>query len=138
MLTLQQKGLLYITENPTSHPANLIPVTWDLAAITDECWIANATFANGTRAGSMFIESQVGNAVGVLPITRIADYNGTVTGFGLFASQLVYNNNTELQAQFWAKPITAVDTYALMWNYDGDVEDGSFPVVVKAAETNYS
>lgn len=95
-------GLLYIAD-PSNTDANLTPLTWDLASITGGCWIANATLANGTRAGSMFIRPEDDYAVGVLPMTRIAYINGTVSGFALLASQLVFNNITFLEAQFWAK-----------------------------------
>lgn len=125
-------GLLYITEDPDDSTTNVAPLTWDLASITGECWIANATFVNGTTAGSMFIEQN--NTIGVLPITRIANVNGTVTGFALFASQLVYNNNTELEAQFWAKSTSKTGVYGLVWTPDGDTPTGDFPVVVKASE----
>jgi hypothetical protein len=51
----------------------------DLASITGECWIANATFVNGTRASSMFIIPEDDYAVGALLMTRIAYINGTVS-----------------------------------------------------------
>ncbi|KAJ6076120.1 hypothetical protein N7499_008101 [Penicillium canescens] len=112
--------------------ANVTPVTCDLASITGECWIANATFANGTAAGSMFIEKN--NTMGVLPITRIAYVNRTVTGFALFASQLVYNSNTELEVQFWPKSTDTAGVYGLIWTPDGETPTGDFPVVVKTSE----
>ncbi|KAJ5726947.1 hypothetical protein N7493_005974 [Penicillium malachiteum] len=127
-------GLLYIAENPSDESANLTPVTWDLASITGECWIANASFVNGTRAGSMYIMDHVDYAVGVLPQTRAAYINGTVSGFALFASQLVFNNDTLLQAQFWARKTDYEDVYALTWTLDDGEPNGKFPVVVKASE----
>ncbi|PYH75565.1 hypothetical protein BO82DRAFT_437316 [Aspergillus uvarum CBS 121591] len=129
-------GLLYIAEDPDNSEANLTPLTWDLASITDECWIANATFINGKRAGCMYIMDEREYAVGILPQTRVAYVNGTVTGFGLFASQLVYNNNTLLQAQFWARATNFTDTYGLTWTLDDGEPSGEFPVVVKASTTS--
>ncbi|KAJ5378128.1 uncharacterized protein N7496_005537 [Penicillium cataractarum] len=129
-------GLLYIAEYPSNSNANLTPLTWDLASITGECWIANATFVNGTRAGSMYIMPENEYAVGVLPITRIAYLNGTVSGFALFASQLVYNNNTFLEAQFWAKSTSFTGVYGLTWTLDDSAPSGDFPVVVKATENS--
>lgn len=123
---------MYITETPDDSAANVTPLTWDLASITSECWIANATFVNGTAAGSLFIEQN--NALGVLPFTRIAYVNGSVSGFALFASQLVYNNNTALEAQFWAKSTNTSGVYGLIWTPDGDTPTGDFPVVLKASE----
>ncbi|KAL4790276.1 hypothetical protein BDV19DRAFT_382433 [Aspergillus venezuelensis] len=131
-------GRLYITQDPTNTTTTttnlaLLPLTWDLAAITDENRIANATFANSTSAGSMyFLETQDedededdGNyAVGVLPLTRFAYINGT----------LVYNNDTLLQAQFWAAETDTTDVDGLLWTVDDAVPPGEFPVVVKAVE----
>ncbi|KAJ5691840.1 hypothetical protein N7462_001263 [Penicillium macrosclerotiorum] len=127
-------GLLYVAENPENSDANLTPLTWDLASITGECWIANATFVNGTRAGCMYIMPEDEYAVGVLPMTRVAYLNGTVSGFALFASQLVYNNNTLLEAQFWAKSTEYSGVYGLTWTIDDSAPSGDFPVVVKASE----
>ena len=111
-------------------------MSWNLASITDENWVANATYVNGTSAGSLFIRPENNDRVGVLPITRISRFNGTVSGFALFASQLVYNNNTELQAQFWAQETDMNSTYALTWNSGEGMQNGSFPVVVKASESS--
>ncbi|KAL4894414.1 hypothetical protein BDV59DRAFT_175434 [Aspergillus ambiguus] len=127
-------GLLYIAESPNNNSSKLTPLTWDLPSITDECWIANASFVNGTRAGSLFIKPEDEYALGVLPITRVAYINGTVSGFALFASQLVYNNNTELEAQFWAATTDTDGLYKLVWNANGVVSEGDFPVVVKGSE----
>ncbi|KAJ5261096.1 hypothetical protein N7478_011691 [Penicillium angulare] len=118
-------GLLYVAENPSNEEANLTPVTWDLASITGECWIANATMVNGTNAGSMYIMDKEDYAVGILPQTRAAYTNGTVSGFALFATQL---------AQFWAKATDYDGVYSLMWTLDDDEPNGDFPVVVKASE----
>ncbi|KAJ5771100.1 uncharacterized protein N7511_003151 [Penicillium nucicola] len=93
----------------------------------------NATlYAYGVNASSWPIAYGLDD--GVLPFTRIAYVNGTVTGFALFASQLVYNNNTELEAQFWAKSTNITGVYGLIWTPDGDIPTGDFPVVVKASE----
>ncbi|KAJ5594711.1 uncharacterized protein N7459_000919 [Penicillium hispanicum] len=127
-------GHLYITQDPTNTDANLIPLKWDLASITGECWIANATFVNGTKAGSMYIMDRKNYAVGVIPITRAAYVNGTVSGFALFASQLVFNNNSLLEAQFWAKETSVDKVYALTWTVDDSSPNGAFPVVVKGSE----
>ncbi|KAJ5910628.1 hypothetical protein N7504_005271 [Penicillium tannophilum] len=127
-------GLLYISEDPSNTGDNLTPLTWDLAAITDECWIANASYVNGTAAGSMYIMDQDDYAVGLLPKAQAAYINGTVSGFALFASQLVYNNNTLLEAQFWAKETDVDGVYGLTWSVSDDSPNGDFPVVVKAAE----
>ncbi|KAJ5152635.1 uncharacterized protein N7482_009113 [Penicillium canariense] len=127
-------GLLYITEDPNDSDFNLTPLLWNLASITGENWIANATFSNGTSAGCMYIMSEHDYAVGVLPLTRAAYVNGTVSGFALFASQLVFNNNTLLQAQFWAKSTSSSGVYGLTWTVDDSTPSGDFPVVVKATE----
>ncbi|KAL4947055.1 hypothetical protein BDW69DRAFT_190549 [Aspergillus filifer] len=134
-------GRLYITQDPTNTTTttnlNLLPLTWDLAAITDENWIANATFPNSTSAGSMYFlqnEDDSNYAVGVLPLTRFAYVNGTVSGFALFATQLVYNNETLLQAQFWATKTDTESVYGLVWTVDDEMPAGEFPVVVKAVE----
>lgn len=65
--------------------------------------------------------------------TASAD-SDTVTGFGLFATQLVYNNDSNLESQFWAQATATDGIYALMWNTVGDLQDDSFPVTVKAVE----
>ncbi|GAD97602.1 hypothetical protein ANI_1_296044 [Paecilomyces variotii No. 5] len=130
-------GLLYVTETPDNASADLTAVTWDLPAITDENWIVNATLMNGTSAGSLYIRPENNYAVGVLPMTRVANFNGTVSGFALFATQLVYNNNTELQAQFWARPTNTTGIYSLCWIVEQDqVENDSFPVVIKGVENS--
>ncbi|PWY73061.1 hypothetical protein BO70DRAFT_431639 [Aspergillus heteromorphus CBS 117.55] len=84
-------GLLYVAENPDDTDANLAPMSWDLPSITDECWIVNRTFVNSTapKAGSLYIRLDDGNAIGVLPYARATTINGVVTGFALFATQLV-------------------------------------------------
>ncbi|KAE8382647.1 hypothetical protein BDV26DRAFT_288211 [Aspergillus bertholletiae] len=128
-------GLLYIAQNPDDQSADLTPMYWDLPSITSESWIVNGTFINGTRAGSLYIKPEDNDAVGVLPFARATAINGTVTGFALFATQLVYNNNTQLEAQFWAKLTDTDGVYSLVWVEDGaQVESGSFPVVVKGSE----
>lgn len=101
--------------------------------MTDGNWIVNGTFVKGTSAGSLFIKSEDNDCVGVLPIARVSRINGTVSGFALFASQLVYNNDTQLEAQFWEQGTDTNGTYALTWNSGGDIQNGSFPVVVKAS-----
>lgn len=72
-------------EDPTA-TEGMIPMLWDLASITGECWIANGSFVNGTKAGSMYIKPEQSYAIGILPQTRIAFLNGTVSGFALFAT----------------------------------------------------
>jgi hypothetical protein len=121
-------------EDPSNTEANLTPLTWDLASITGECWIANASYVNGTAAGSMYIMDQESYAVGLLPQAKAAYINGTVSGFALFASQLVYNNNTLLEAQFWARETDVDSVYGLTWTLDDSSPNGEFPVVVKASE----
>lgn len=101
-----------------------------------ENWIANATFFNGTSAGSLYIRPEANYALGILPTTRAAYINGTASGFALFASQLVYNNNIELQSQFWASSTNDTGVYQLTWNESGDLTDGSFPVVIKGVEVS--
>ncbi|EKG20458.1 Glycoside hydrolase family 12 [Macrophomina phaseolina MS6] len=129
-------GNLYITQNPDDYSANLAPVTWDLPSITGENWIVNATFANGTSAGSLYLRPESSNAVGLLPMTYITRINGTVSGFALFATQLVYNNNTYLEAQFWAEPTKTSGVYSLVWNSDGMAAVAeSYPVVIKGVES---
>lgn len=82
----------------------------------------------------MYIMPEDDYAVGVLPMTRIAYVNGTVSGFALFASQLVYNNNTLLEAQFWARSTSFTGVYGLTWTLDDSTPSGDFPVVIKATE----
>ncbi|KAK2599483.1 hypothetical protein N8I77_011234 [Diaporthe amygdali] len=123
---------LYITSSPEDTAANLAPVKWSLSSITDENWMANATLANGTSLGSLYImHSDAFNSVGVSPVATISKMNGTVTGFGLFATQLVYNDNSNLESQFWAQSTSTDGIYALMWNADGGMQDNSFPVLLK-------
>lgn len=63
--------------------------------------MANATLANGTDIGSLYIMHQDPfNSVGVSLVATINEMNGTVTGFGLFATKLVYNDNSNLESQF--------------------------------------
>ncbi|CAK44896.1 hypothetical protein CBS115989_8789 [Aspergillus niger] len=128
-------GLLYIAQDPENTAADLTPMSWDLPSITDECWIVNGTFMNGTRAGSLYIRPDSNNCLGVLPFAQAKGVNGVVTGFGLFASQLVYNNDTQLEAQFWASKTDTEDVYKLVWVEDSSqIASESFPVVVKASE----
>ncbi|KAJ5931095.1 hypothetical protein N7466_006588 [Penicillium verhagenii] len=127
-------GLLYVSEDPSDSNANLTPLTWDLAAITDECWIANASYVNNSAAGSMYIMDEESYAIGLLPKAKAAYINGTVSGFALFATQLVYNNDSLLEAQFWAKKTDFDGVYALTWTLDDGSPNGEFPVVVKASE----
>jgi hypothetical protein len=82
----------------------------------------------------MYIKPEEDYAVGILPVTRAAYINGTVSGFALFASQLVYNNNTLLEAQFWAKETNWTGVYGLTWTVDDSKPSGEYPVVVKASE----
>ena len=106
-----------------------------MAAFTDECWIANATFVNGTRAGSMYIMDRADYTVGIIPDVRRVNVKWcTVSGFALFATQLVFNNNTLLEAQFWAKSTIRTAIYGLTWKLDDDKPNGDCPVVVKASE----
>lgn len=72
------------------------------------------------------------NAVGVSPTANVAYRNGSVSGFAMFASQLVYNNNSTLESQFWAQSTSTDDVYALMWNTEGELQNNSFPVILKA------
>lgn len=102
------------------------------ASITGEDWIANATFANGTEAGSMYIMNEDFNTVGVSPIADIAYRNGSVSGFAMFALQLVYNNNSTLESQFWAQSTDTDGVYSLMWNTEGELQNNSFPVILKS------
>ena len=106
-------GLFYSTQTQDDNDSNLLPMLWNLPAITDENWITNEPFVNGTSAGFFFIKYEGNSCVGVLPITRISRINETVSGFALFASQLVYNNNTQLEAQFRAQETDTNGTYAL-------------------------
>lgn len=80
----------------------------------------------------MYIMQQDFDAVGVSPIANIANVNGSVSGFAMFASQLVYNNNSTLESQFWAQSTDTDDVYALMWNTEGELQNNSFPVTIKA------
>jgi hypothetical protein len=73
-------------------------------------------------------------AVGIFPQPRAAYVNGTVTGFALFASQLIHNKHTLLQAEFWAKATDNGSVFALVWVTDDGEPDAGFRVVVKASE----
>jgi hypothetical protein len=53
------------------------------------------------------------NKMGVLPTAQATGINGTVSGFALFATQLVYNNNNYLEAQFWVQPSETDGIYSL-------------------------
>ncbi|KAI9933909.1 hypothetical protein MW887_004981 [Aspergillus wentii] len=132
--SFNKRGLLYITQTPDDNTANLTPVSWNLPSITDENWIVNGSFVNGTSAGSLYIKPEDNYCLGLLPMARASQLNGTVSGFALFASQLVFNNNTDLEAQFWAQSTGTEGIYSLIWNIGGNVASGSFPVVVKASE----
>ncbi|KAJ4394819.1 hypothetical protein N0V93_004039 [Gnomoniopsis smithogilvyi] len=126
--------LLYIASNANDTTAGLTPITWDIASITSENWQMNGTLSNGTSAGSLYILPEAFNAVGVRDDAGITELNGTTTGFGLFATQLVYNNDSNLESQFWAQSTEMEGIYVLMWNTAGDLQDDSFPVTVKASE----
>ncbi|KKY20769.1 putative glycoside hydrolase family 12 [Phaeomoniella chlamydospora] len=130
-------GCLYITQNPDDSSANITAVTWDLPSITQENWIVNASFVNGTSAGSLYILPEDDYAIGVLPRTQITEVNGTYSGFALFATQLVYNNDTNLEANFWAEETDTDGLYALIWEPEGEESSsGSFPVVIKGVEND--
>ncbi|KAJ4408883.1 hypothetical protein N0V82_009613 [Gnomoniopsis sp. IMI 355080] len=120
------------TANDTT--AGLVPITWDIGSITSEEWQMNGTLSNGTSAGSLYILPEAFNAVGVRDDAGVSEINGTTTGFGLFATQLVYNNDSSLESQFWAQSTATEGIYALMWNTAGKLQDDSFPVTVKASE----
>lgn len=128
---LQLSGLLYITDTPDDSSANLTSVTWDVPFVSDENWIVNASFPNGTALGSLYIRPDQDNAIGVLPMAQASDVNGNIIGFARFAWQLVYNNNTLLESKFWAEPTDIDGIYALVWNSGGDTLDGSYDVVVE-------
>lgn len=86
----------------------------------------------------MFVMPKQDYAVGILPVTRAAYINGTVSGFALFALQLVYGNNTLLEAQFWAKATNWTGVYGLTWTLDDSNPNGELPVIVKALEDSTS
>lgn len=75
-------GELYVFFKPTNAAANLVPVTWDVASITGENWVANATLLNGTSPGSLYIMHEAFDAVGVSNFAAISSLGGKVTGFG--------------------------------------------------------
>lgn len=104
------------------------------AGVTSENWQANATLSNGTAAGSLYIVPEAFNAVGVRDSAGVLEMNGTDTGFALFGTQLVYNNNSVIESQFWAQSTATEGIYALKWNTDGAMKENSFPVMVKAVE----
>ncbi|ETS76827.1 hypothetical protein PFICI_10701 [Pestalotiopsis fici W106-1] len=122
------------TDDPSTTEFDVDELLWDLPSMTGENWIANATYLNGTSAGSLYIRPGDDYALGVLPMTRVAYINGTVSGFALFATQLVYNNNSYLESQFWATSTNDSSAYKLVWNAEDEFTDGSFPVVVKGVE----
>lgn len=104
------------------------------AGITSESWVANGTLTNGTSAGSLYLTPGGFQAVGVREGAAANSSNEYLTGFGLFGTQVVYNNNSNLESQFWAQSTATDGIFALMWNTVGDLEDRSFPVTIKAAE----
>jgi hypothetical protein len=125
-----------MTEDPSAQ-IGLVPLTWDLPSITQQNWIVNATFDNGTSAGSLALLPEKDFAIGVVPTSSITDNDDIlVEGFALFATQLVYNNDTMLEAQFWASPGTKSEdgAYTLVWSVDQNTVAGSFPVVIKGIE----
>lgn len=155
-------GNLYIAINSTDTNAGLLPVMWDMyvqnahtylihsklppspvstqlivlgsASITEQDWVANATLFNGTSLGSLYIMPEDFQAVGVSSFATIGEINGTVSGFALLTSQLVYKDNSGLESKFWAQQSSTDGIYALMWDSPGDMQDDSFPVTVKAKE----
>lgn len=102
--------------------------------ITSENWVANGTLSNGTSVGSLYLTPGGFQAVGVREEAVASSSNESTTGFGLFGTQVVYNNDSYIESQFWAQSTATDGIYALMWNTVGDLEDKSFPVTVKAAE----
>lgn len=82
----------------------------------------------------MYIMRESFNAVGMSPFADVDGLGGSAEGFALFATQLVYNNNSTLESQFWAQSTTTDGVYSLMWNPTATVETDSFPVVLKATE----
>ena len=64
-------------------------------------------------------------------MTTNSGVDDVVTGFARFAWQLVYNNSTLLDSKFWAEPTDNDGIYALVWSSDGDLQDGSYDVVVE-------
>ncbi|KAF5492180.1 hypothetical protein CGCS363_v010442 [Colletotrichum siamense] len=127
-------GYLYITQTPDNSSANLEPMLWNLPSITGQNWKVNGTFVNGTSAGYLTITDSEDRAMGLTSEVPVVSVNQSTYGWALFATQLVYNNNSELQAQFWAKPTDTQDIYLLFWNEDQTVSEGSFPVVIKGVE----
>ena len=131
-------GNLYVTQTPDDNSSNLSPVSWELPSITSENWVVNGSYVNGTSAGSLTLKPDDGYAVGLMSLANATKTNDTyITGFALFATQLVYNNNTQLEAQFWAAPTDTDGIYSLVWLTDGATPaTDSFPVVVKGTENS--
>lgn len=79
--------LLYVAQDLTQ-TSDFVPITWDVASITGENWIANGTLGNGTAAGSLTINPD--KYLKVLPLTAslLKDNNTAVSGFAMFATQL--------------------------------------------------
>lgn len=111
-------------------------MTWDLPSITGQDWIVNATYDNGTSAVSPALKPGADYALGLMPTRNYTNSDDViVNGFALFATQLVYNNNSQMEAQFWASPTNNTDFYSLVWVLeDSVVEAGSFLVVIKGIE----
>lgn len=86
----------------------------------------------------MYLVRDSFSAVGVSPMADMSAHNGSPDGFGLFGTQVVYNDDTTLESQFWAQSTSTDGVYALMWNSPGTSQTGSFPVVLKATENTSS
>ncbi|KAI3392040.1 hypothetical protein diail_6314 [Diaporthe ilicicola] len=132
-----EADILGLTANPVEDVRVLQDKDNINPSINDENWMADATNSNGTDLGSLFITHEMAfNSVGVSPVAPIRKMNGSVTGFGIFGTQLVYNDNYNLSSQFWAQESNTDGIYSLMWIADGGMQDGTFLVLLKYTSTS--
>lgn len=92
------------------------------------------TLANGTSAGNMSIKPGGGLFDNVKVVSNGTSFvNETVYGLTVYGKQLVYYDESSLQAEFWARP-TVVDghtIWTLLWNSDNENESDTTPVAIK-------
>ncbi|CZR56711.1 uncharacterized protein PAC_06600 [Phialocephala subalpina] len=122
-------GLAYIGDNPPSTYSNL---TWDIDSTGSLPW--NATISNSSQVGTFYIVTTTSSYeqagfISKNQTTNITD--AATTGFAMFGGQVVYIDDSEYEAQFWAETTSTTGVWSLKWNTDGTSEDNSTPVVIK-------